>query len=332
MCLRVTIMKRKALPLALWTGLAMFLPTIALAQAFVTQWGSFGYTAPGLFNNCSGVAVDDAGNVFVADVGNHRIQKFTDSGVFLMTWGAYGSGPGQFASAGAVGVDPAGNVYVLDSGDLYHSSRIQKFDGNGGLITSWGTLTFNEPHGIAIDRTGYVYVADTFNDRIVKFTDAGLYVSAWGSHGTAAGQFIGPYSITVDPTGSVYVAEIVGNRIQKFTGDGVFLAQWGSYGSGSGQVKSPQGVAADRFGNVYVSDSGNNRIEKFTQTGSFVTQWGSYGLYPTPGVFYNPIGICTDSYGKIYVADFYNDRIEKFGVGPVPVSQPSWGHIKSLYR
>ncbi|HPN63784.1 MAG TPA: SBBP repeat-containing protein [Candidatus Goldiibacteriota bacterium] len=90
--------------------------------AFVTKWGSQG-SEDGQFNNPHGVAVDSAGNVYVADSSNNRIQKFTSSGVFITKWGSYGNADGQFSYPYGVAVDSAGNVYVADSGN----NRVQKF-------------------------------------------------------------------------------------------------------------------------------------------------------------------------------------------------------------
>ncbi|MEK7353203.1 MAG: hypothetical protein AABZ77_01690, partial [Chloroflexota bacterium] len=98
---------------------------------FLRQWGSSG-SGNGQFNSPLGVAVDSAGNVYVADSGNHRIQKFTSSGQFITKWGASGSLDGQFNSPNGVAVDSAGNVYVADT----FNNRIQKFLGSGQFVTT----------------------------------------------------------------------------------------------------------------------------------------------------------------------------------------------------
>jgi DNA-binding beta-propeller fold protein YncE len=103
----------------------------------VTQWGSVG-SGDGQFSNPAGVATDAAGNVYVADFGNHRIQKFTGTGVYLTQWGSFGSGDGQFSTPRGVATDVDGNVYVADQGN----HRIQKFgpDVTPATVTSWGRI------------------------------------------------------------------------------------------------------------------------------------------------------------------------------------------------
>ena len=133
---------------------------------FLLKFGTLG-SGGGQFDGPAGVAVDTAGDVYVADEYNHRIQKFGGSGNFLTEWGTYGSGDGQFKYTAGVAVDFAGNVYVVD----YYNHRIQKFGSSGNFLSKWGAYgsgdgQFNGTEGVAVDSAGNVYVADCSNHRI----------------------------------------------------------------------------------------------------------------------------------------------------------------------
>jgi DNA-binding beta-propeller fold protein YncE len=159
-------------------GAGAGLPPGAGAGSPPVQWGSQG-SGNGQFNNPGGAAVDSAGNIYVADTGNSRIQKFDSNGNYLTKWGGTFSPPppsvpggtsqpyvpvnGQFLGPSGVAVDSAGNVYVADTGN----NRIQEFDSNGNYLAQWGG--FNQPGGVAVDSAGNVYVADTRNNRIEEF-------------------------------------------------------------------------------------------------------------------------------------------------------------------
>ena len=169
---------------------------------------------------------------------------------------------------------------------------------------------FNQPNGIAVDSSGNVYVADTLNYRIQKFTSDGQFITRWGSEGSGDGQFDWPSGIAVDSSGNVYVADTLNDRIQKFTSNGQFITKWGSGGSGDGQFSVPKGIAVDGSGNVYVADTFNDRIQKLTSNGQFITKWGNGGS--GDGQFNSPSGIAIDSGGNVYVIDTENDRIQKF--------------------
>lgn len=114
-----------------------------------------------------------------------------------------------------------------------------------------------------MDPSGNVYVTDTDNNRIQKFSSSGTFITKWGSYGTGDGQFDTPSGVAVDASGNVYITDYYNNRIQKFSSGGTFITKWGSKGTGDGQFYYPQGVTVDSSGNVYVADSGNYCVHKF---------------------------------------------------------------------
>jgi sugar lactone lactonase YvrE len=216
-------------------------------------------------------------------------------------------------------VDRDENLYFTGGAAFPGSSgqMAYKVSPTGQDLAGWG-LGGNQdgdlvgPRGIAVDADLNVYVADTGNHRIQKFTIGryAMFVAKWGSKGTGAGQFDMPYAVATDVLGNVYVVDKGNSRIQKFTPQGAFIRAWGGPGTGHGQFQNPQGIAVDAAGNVYVVDADDARVQRFNVRGEFLGQWGSSGT--GPGQLLHPTGISTDSAGSVYVSDDGNDRVLKF--------------------
>ena len=265
------------------------------------------------------VAVDTAGNVYVADQLSYVVQKFTATGAFETQWGSYGGGHGQFGPIGGLATDAAGNVYVVDSSH----ERVEKFDPNGNFLASWGhkgvepgqfnfgsSQNYTQPPGGGIAVAGnYVYVADSGNNRIERFNLGGGEPLVWGTHGSLPGQFSYPRGVAANGS-EVLVADDDNHRIEKFNPDGAFEAEAGSHGTGAGQFGFPYGVALDAAGNSYVADDLNHRVVKLSPQLGFLGAWGGYGSLPGQLAF--PRALASDPAGDTYVADTANDRVEVY--------------------
>ncbi len=271
----------------------------------------------GEFSSPTGIALDNDGNIYVADTDNHSIQKFDKDGKFIARWGGEPSQEeGLFYYPRGLAIGPDGEVYVSDSGN----NRVQKFDSDGNCMHAWGRFgfawrgadmgKFDVPWGIATDKEGNIYVSDTSNSRIQKFKSDGTPLLKWGRDGSFDGAFFFPRGVAVDFVGNIFVADEGNNRIQKFDARGSFLTKWGREGSGPGQFKAPWGVACDALGNVYVVDSGNHRVQKFDGNGTFLCAWGNRGK--TEGQLNFPSGIAVDKEGCVYVVDSGNNRVLKY--------------------
>ncbi|NBV22400.1 MAG: hypothetical protein EBS05_10855 [Proteobacteria bacterium] len=247
------------------------------------------------FKTPSGVAVDTTGNVYVGDYGNHTIRKVTTGGVVTTlagTPGVAGSVDGTGAAAlfngpAGLAVDASGNVYVADSSNctirkITPAGVVTTLAGSPGLGGSADGLgsaaRFFLPFGVAVDASGTVYVADTYNQTIRRVTAAGsvtTFAGAAASPGSADGlgtaaYFRSPRSVAVDSAGSLYVADFGNEIIRKINPAGVVITLAGTVGNKgsadgdglSAQFRGPSGIAVDSAGNIYIADSGNHTVRR----------------------------------------------------------------------
>lgn len=286
------------------------------AVAATLSFGTRG-TGDGQFMEPKGVAVDSAGNIYVADTMNDRIQKFDANGRFLLKWGKRGEGDGEFNEPWGLAVDKAGNVYVADTWNY----RMQKFDSNGTFLVKWGGFgdtggraggqpgVFYGPRAVAVDSGGNIWVTDTGNKRLQKFDPSGKFLAQFGTVGTDEGRFNEPVGVALDPAGNIYVADTWNRRIQKFDASLKLLAQWPVAGWEGGSVLNKPYLAADADG-VYATDPEKHRVLRFSPTGSIVAVFGQLGVDTSS--FNLPVGLALDSTNNLYVADAFNNRILKF--------------------
>ena len=135
-------------------------------------------TGPGQFNAPEAITVDSNGDVYVADTGNHRIQKFNSDGDFIWEKGSLGSDPEKFNYPRDIAVDKDGYLYVADS----YNNRVQKLDTNGNFILQWDEV--DSVHGITTDDDGYIYASSFYGGQIRKLTSEGTMITSWGDHGS----------------------------------------------------------------------------------------------------------------------------------------------------
>ncbi|HZD55176.1 MAG TPA: NHL repeat-containing protein, partial [Anaerolineales bacterium] len=248
---------------------------IARDGSVLQVWGSFadiaqGEAPGGTFNQPWGIALGPDGSVYVADLWNSRIQKFTPDGKFVLMWGYFGQGeaPTAFWGPRDVIVDSQGHVLVSDTGN----KRIVVFDADGNFISQFGSEgfspgQFSEPVGLAVDGEGKLYVADTWNQRIQVFTpdSTGNYtpLTSWDIYGWF-GQSVDnkPY-LAADDQGHIFATDPEAYRVLEFSSQGDILLYWGDYGVGTDSFGLPGSVAVDPLGGVWVSDTNNGRLMHF---------------------------------------------------------------------
>jgi sugar lactone lactonase YvrE len=182
----------------------------------LSQWGTFG-SALGQFNTPVGIAVDEQGDIYIADVGNHRIQKLSSLGQPIAQWHTVGSGTGETTEIGYdLALDASGNVYVSEPHPFSDGNdRIEKFSPAGALLGTWGGSgvgpgQFSQPTGVAVDSKGNVFVIDSGHSRIQELSSKGRYVAQWDAP-QAGFRFVS--KIAVDNHGNMYVT--VGSQVLK---------------------------------------------------------------------------------------------------------------------
>jgi len=284
------------------------------------MWGNNG-TSDGQFTTPRNVAVGPDGSIYVADTGNHGIQVFDKEGKFILKWGSQGTGQGQFNEPWGIAVAENGSVFVTDT----WNHRIQIFSSIGQFQGEFGGFAnvqqgdtqaepgkFWGPRDIAIDADGNLYITDTGNKRVQKFTPTGEFLQAWGGGGIIPGAFEEPVGIDMDSQGNIYVADTWNRRMQKFDANFAPLAQWEVAGWESESVVNKPFLAVDPQGRVFISDPEGFRIIAYDSAGQVLGTWGQYGQ--DPASFALPSGLTFDSQGNLLVADADNNRIMKFQI------------------
>ena len=301
-----------------------------------------------LFGSPNKLAVDSGGNVYVTDGG--VIRKVTPEGMVTTLAGQAdafelnldGTGTGaRFAAPKGITMDSGGNLYVSDIDDntirkVTQAGVVTTYAGSpvnyGSSDGSGSAAQFTQPGGVALDASGNVYLADSYNNTIRKITPDGevsTLAGTAGNTGNANGtggmaSFNWPTGVVVDSAGNVYLADQYNNLIRKVTPAGVVSTFAGSGEQGSADdtgtaasFNSPRGLAADSGGNLYVADNGNNTIRKITSAGVVSTLAGNSGNSGSAdgtgaeAGFNGPWGVAVDAGGNVYVADSRNNTIRK---------------------
>jgi tripartite motif-containing protein 71 len=239
-------------------------------------------TNEGRFNFIGKSATDSAGNIYIADSGNERVQKFDAAGNFLMFLGGNGTAPGQFLYPRGIKVDNQDNLFVADN------KRVHKFSSAGLPLYSFETSGYM--CALDLDSLGHIYVLE--GAYLAKYDGAGTLIWKIGGTGSGPGQFSGPQGLSIGPDGIIYVAD--SQRIQKIDSNGNYLGQQ-SFGTAVFDVN------VDQNGLIYVADHYQMKIIILDPQGQFIKEIGA-GYYT--------VSVTVDAAGNIYVTN-YDDSLIK---------------------
>ena len=238
-------------------------------------------------------------------------------------YGTTGTQPGQFQNPRDVALAPDGSLYISDTSN----NRIQHLAADGSVLQVWGSFadiskgsapggTFFEPWGIAVSMDGSVFVADTWNHRIQKFTSDGKFVNMWGYFGQADTPFAiwGPRDIAIDSKGKLFITDTGNKRIVIYDADGNYVNQFGSVGLETGKFDEPVGITVDKEGLVYVADTWNQRIQVMVEdaSGTYLplVNWEIVGWYGQS--LDNKPYLTVDNNGNLFTTDPEGYRILRF--------------------
>ena len=288
----------------------------------------------------TGVALDAAGNLYIADFANGRIRQVSPGGI-ITTYGP----PSRASQPSGVATDTAGNLYITDeqlrvvrrvstAGQVttVAGNGIESFGGDGGPATA---AQMNLISGVAVDGSGNVYIADLINSNVRKVSPKGII-------STLAVNLTNPQGLAVDASGNLYIADGGNNRIVKVSNNGTVqtVAGNGSQGfSGDGgpattaQLSSPQSVAVDGSGNFYIADNGNFRVRKVSPNGVISTFAGGGGNTAAAvgalasSLALNLGGVSVDSGGNVYIAALELLKVSPAGIVTYVLANNAFGPI-----
>jgi sugar lactone lactonase YvrE len=308
---------------------------------YLSSVGSMGF-GNGQFANPTDVATDASGNVWALDKNQDRIQEFNEKGEWIRAAGAEGSGGGKLLSPAAIATDPHGNPWVLDTGN----NRVVEFNTKGEFVQAIGMNVnktkveagateaeknlctaasgnvcqaatsgsapgqLSAPKGMAITSGENVWVVDTGNNRLQKFSPEGKLLKNISGPGSEPGKLKEPTAITTPPDGSIWVADTGNNRIEEWNSALQFVKVVGKEGTGGGEFKSPVAIEADSSGNLWVGDLLNNRVQEFAEGGRYRGQFGAPGSEKL--MLTAPMGIAVDAGGTIWITDAGHSKIQRW--------------------
>jgi sugar lactone lactonase YvrE len=265
------------------------------AWTYLSRFGAKG-TEPGQFKAISGVAVDTAGNAYVADKSNNRVQKFSPTGEFLLQFGVKGSGPGELSTPVSIAIDPQGDVWVGEEGN----QRIQEFSPTGTFIRqigpNEGTNRPKRPNAITIGGNGKVYVADwAAPESILEYNPT---PNGEGKYFLKRRVFENrPLGLTTASSGTVYFVSQDQRRVMRVSSSGIELVF--EIPAVTSPAFNPAGLAVDPQGNFLISSVNNGSVVQVSASGKVQGSFGTQGT--GPGQMYLPASLALAPSGLLFV-------------------------------
>ncbi len=234
------------------------------------------------------------------------------------SWGFRGSIAGRFSAPRGIEVTSE-KVFVID-----RTGRVQAFNHAGEYLYHWmlEKVDNGTPTALIAGENKTLWIPDTHNSRLLKYSEDGNLLMTFGENGTEPGRFQFVTDVAIGPNGNLFIAEYgFTDRIQVFSPQGEYLNHWGSFGEAEDQFQRPMAIAFDGTDKLYIADSSNHSIKVYTIDGKFSHAFGTHGSMP--GELEFPYDLAIDQEGDIYTIEFSNHRIQKWSPNGEPLSV--WG-------
>jgi streptogramin lyase len=286
-------------PVRVWAA-----PTWKFASAF----GSLG-SSSAQFNRPLGAVADASGYVWVVDKFNHRVKRYTPTGVLDKSIGTFGSSQGQVNEPLSVAIDAQGDIWLAEDGN----DRIQEFSPSGTFLSSIGPIDSSQvrlqtPSGLAFDADGYLYVGDQSKDNVQKYDPKApqgqRFVTSWG-------PIDGPTQMATDPQGDVWFVDNTSGAVTRWERSGPAMPKTEFT---LGAAAYPYGIAFTPDGQLLISERGNNQVEMFTRSGKRLNSSLGGGPGSLPGQFKEVGGLALAGDGSLFTADSGNNRVQRWEV------------------
>jgi len=295
--------------IGIWIGRAGAGTSGSSSGSLDLTWGKRG-VADGRLQKPRAAAIDENDRIYIVDK-LARIQVFDTDGNLLL--GPIRTPESKFGKPTGLTIDPDGNLMVADT----HYYRILYYSPEGKLLEDrtlggkkgQGPGEFGLVTDAVVDSAGNTYVCEYGDfDRVQKFSPEGKFITQWGGHGEAPGQFRRPQNMTIDEQDRLWVVDACNHRVQVFDTEGKLLKMWGTPGTEPGQLSYPYDIVlADDI--VYICEYGNHRVQKFTREGKSLGCWGGAGH--GEGELHNPWALVRDSQERLHVIDTNHHRVQR---------------------
>ncbi len=286
-------------------------PQVSFPSNVIRRVVGSGFSLP------ANVAVDTAGDVFVADSGDNAVKEIVAVNGQVSSSSTVNTVGSGFSGPGGVAVDGSGNVFVAD----YGNNAVKEIVAVSGQVSSASTVNtvgsgFNGPGCVAVDGSGNVFVADYGNGAVKEIVAASGQVTSSSTVNTVGSGFSGPAGVSVDAAGDVFVADYGNNAVKEIVAVNGQVSSSSTVNTVGSGFSGADGVAVDASGDVFVADQNNNLVKEIVAVNGQVSS--SSAVETLGWEWAAPAGVAVDASGDVFVADQYENAVKEMPLATPP--------------